>query len=107
MCMCTKYNFLQFSGFPPGFAIAGTSESPFPKITTEWQPEDKKSEGIVWGVPKRRRSVEKRLTRRFGLKEWTWKMLIPKYNLLICDNCGHHYEAKHMCSKYSKAYFEF
>lgn len=53
----------------------------------------------MWGVPKRRRSVERRLTRRFGLKEWHWKMLIPKYNLLICDNCGHHYQAKHMCSK--------
>jgi len=41
--------------------------------------------------------VERRLTRRFGLKGWTWKMLIPNYNLLICDNCGHHYQAKHMC----------
>jgi len=24
-------------------------------------------------------------------------MLIPKYNLLVCDTCGHHYQAKHLC----------
>ncbi|CAL8148369.1 unnamed protein product [Orchesella dallaii] len=86
-------------GFPPGLAVAGApSVFPFPSISMPSNTvEDKKSEGFVWGVPKRRRTVEKRMTRKFGLPEWGLKLIKPKYNLLVCDTCGHHYEAKHLC----------
>ncbi|ODM89846.1 39S ribosomal protein L32, mitochondrial [Orchesella cincta] len=84
-------------GFPPGLAVAGAPSTlppiPMPSATME----DKKAEGFVWGVPKRRRSIETRLTRKFGVLEWHWKLIKPKYNLLVCDTCGHHYEAKHLC----------
>jgi len=85
-------------GFPPGLAVAGAPPQAFPSVSIPSNTlEDKKSEGFVWGVPKRRRSVEKRITRKFGLPEWGLKLLKPKYNLLVCDSCGHHYEAKRLC----------
>jgi len=61
------------------------------------QEEDKKSEGFLWGVPKKRTSLEKRWCKNMGAENWLWKMLIPKYNIRICETCGHHYEAKHLC----------
>jgi len=59
--------------------------------------EDKKSEGFVWGVPKGRRTLEVRTERKFGYKRWVWKPFVPLTDLRVCDNCGHHYRAKHLC----------
>jgi large subunit ribosomal protein L32 len=58
-------------------------------------------DGFLWGVPTKRRSVEKRLNRKFGYPEYVYKLLLPKRNLLVCNTCGHHYEANHLCRKYS------
>jgi large subunit ribosomal protein L32 len=58
-------------------------------------------DGFLWGVPTKRRSVEKRLSRKFGYPEYVYKLLLPKRNLLVCNTCGHHYEASHLCRKYS------
>ncbi|XP_029667047.1 39S ribosomal protein L32, mitochondrial [Formica exsecta] len=53
--------------------------------------------GILWAVPKKRRTIEKRLGRRFGVEKYCWKPPVPKTNLLICTNCGHDYEAGRLC----------
>nr|AGM32493.1 39S ribosomal protein L32-like protein [Coptotermes formosanus] len=54
-------------------------------------------DGFLWGVPTKRRSVEKRLNRKFGYPEYVYKLILPKRNLLVCNTCGHHYEANHLC----------
>ncbi|KAL6260089.1 39S ribosomal protein L32, mitochondrial [Pogonomyrmex barbatus] len=53
--------------------------------------------GILWAVPKQRRSYERRLKRRYGIMEYVWKPPIAKTNILICPNCGHNYEANCLC----------
>lgn len=56
-------------------------------------------DGFMWAVPKTRRPVEVRLSRKFGFPEKHWKMLVPKKNLLMCPSCGHDYVAGLLCSK--------
>ncbi|KAK0093187.1 hypothetical protein PV326_014122 [Microctonus aethiopoides] len=55
-------------------------------------------DGFMWAVPKTRRSVEVRLSRKFGFPEKHWKMLVPKKNLLMCPSCGHDHEAGLLCN---------
>jgi large subunit ribosomal protein L32 len=57
-------------------------------------------DGFLWAVPHKRRTVEKRLSRKFGYPEYFYKLILPKRNLLVCNTCGHHYEANHLCRKY-------
>lgn len=54
-------------------------------------------DGILWAVPKARRSLERRHKRRFGVLDYVWKPFIAKTNILICTNCGHNYEAGRLC----------
>ncbi|CAG7730464.1 unnamed protein product [Allacma fusca] len=95
----TLRNFLKW---PPGslFPIRGLEPSfagMIPEHAIEPMDEDPKSEGFVWGVPKRRRTAERRWSRKIGAEGWHMKILQPKTNLIICDSCGHHHEAKHLC----------
>jgi len=55
--------------------------------------------GFLWAAPKKRTSIMKRIRRKFGHTDWmsTSKILKPKTNLRICDTCGHHHEAFHLC----------
>ncbi|XP_076758701.1 mitochondrial ribosomal protein L32 [Xylocopa sonorina] len=55
------------------------------------------SDTILWAVPKKRRTLEKRLSRRFGVPKYNWKPHVPKTNILTCRKCGHHYEARTLC----------
>ncbi|GIY19855.1 39S ribosomal protein L32, mitochondrial [Caerostris darwini] len=50
-------------------------------------------DGFLWGVPKRRRSLERRMTRRMGFG----KMILPKRNLIVCDACGHFHPVHTVC----------
>jgi len=94
---------LIFRGGPPFHSGAAFSLEPsFVGVglslhITDHDAEDKKSEGFLWGVPKKRVPLERRWCKQMGAENWYWKMLIPKYNIRICDTCGHHYEAKHLC----------
>ncbi|KAH8417321.1 hypothetical protein KR222_008758 [Zaprionus bogoriensis] len=54
-------------------------------------------DGMLWAVPKHRRSVEKRLNRKFGHPEYVWKPLKEKRNLRTCQKCGHNYELGLLC----------
>lgn len=68
-----------------------TSTKSTPTIKDIW------NEGILWGVPKHRRSLEKRLSRKFGWPEYNWKPLVPKTNLKACRACGHFHETFTIC----------
>lgn len=63
--------------------------------------------GILWGVPKKRTSQMKRLRRKFGHQDYQAQcpLLKPKTNLRICDTCGHHYEAFHLCGNFRPELF--
>ncbi|KAK6644386.1 hypothetical protein RUM43_000653 [Polyplax serrata] len=54
---------------------------------------------VLWAVPKRRKSIEKRRTKRFGCLRYVYKMLLPKTNILICTKCGSYHEAGVLCAK--------
>ncbi|TMW50639.1 hypothetical protein DOY81_004298 [Sarcophaga bullata] len=54
-------------------------------------------DGILWAVPKHRRTIEKRLNRKFGFPEYNWKPLRVKTHLRTCNQCGHDHEAGILC----------
>ncbi|XP_011875994.1 PREDICTED: 39S ribosomal protein L32, mitochondrial [Vollenhovia emeryi] len=89
-------------GFPPGPLCAVTDCHGFPselKSTNLGRQslKDIIGNGIVWAVPKRRRSLERRLMRKFGVMKYNWKPSIAKTNILMCVNCGYHHEAGRLC----------
>lgn len=55
--------------------------------------------GILWAVPKHRRTIERRWKRKYGSPEYFLKILLPKTNLRVCDNCGGHHEVGLLCGK--------
>lgn len=56
-------------------------------------------DGFLWATPKHRRTVERRLQRKFGDPKYIWKPLKLKTNILVCNNCGHHCEAGILCGE--------
>lgn len=50
-------------------------------------------DGLLWAVPKSRRSLERRLKRKFGFP----RMLIPRTNLRSCNVCGDDHEVGVLC----------
>ncbi|CAG9857866.1 unnamed protein product [Phyllotreta striolata] len=54
-------------------------------------------DGFLWAVPKSRRSLEKRLKRKFGHPDYIWKLLKPKTDLKTCTVCGDDHEAGVLC----------
>nr|CAD7406857.1 unnamed protein product [Timema cristinae] len=55
-------------------------------------------DSILWAVPRHRRTLEKRLKRKYGHPDYVYKMLKPKSNLMVCNSCGHHHEAGILCA---------
>ena len=58
-------------------------------------------DGLLLAVPKKRRSVEKRMSMKFGVKKWAphgWKMIDPKSNIVTCKTCGHFHELQYLCT---------
>ncbi|XP_017886298.1 39S ribosomal protein L32, mitochondrial [Ceratina calcarata] len=55
------------------------------------------NDAILWAVPKKRRTIEKRLNRRFGVPKYNWKPHVPKTNIIMCRKCGHDYEVNTLC----------
>ncbi|KAK3591406.1 hypothetical protein CHS0354_005328 [Potamilus streckersoni] len=53
---------------------------------------------ILWGVPKSRRTLEKRLTRKFQGKEFKEVTAIKK-NIVACLECGTYHEMHTICPK--------
>jgi len=55
--------------------------------------------GFVFATQKKRRTVERRLVRRFGHENYPDKcgIIRPKENIIVCDRCGHHHELHTIC----------
>ncbi|XP_076651115.1 mitochondrial ribosomal protein L32 [Halictus rubicundus] len=94
-------NIILGRGFPPGSLCAIDCSH----VLNQTQPahlpgrslKDILNDSILWAVPKKRRSIEKRLNRRFGIPDLHWKPHVPKTNILMCRRCGHDYEAGTLC----------
>ncbi|XP_067140755.1 large ribosomal subunit protein bL32m [Centruroides vittatus] len=54
-------------------------------------------DGFLWAVPRNRRSIERRLTRKMGRTQLFFRGKFPKQNLIICNTCGHYHEAHTIC----------
>lgn len=56
-------------------------------------------DGFLWAVPRCRRTLEKRLTRKFGHPKYVLKILQPKQTLRTCNVCGDDHEVGVLCRK--------
>ncbi|XP_020279669.1 39S ribosomal protein L32, mitochondrial [Pseudomyrmex gracilis] len=89
-------------GFPPGISpcvIECNSVLNEPKPVNHLGSQSLKEileNGILWAVPKKRRSLEKRLQRKHGIMHYQFKPSLPK-KILMCPNCGHNYEPGRLC----------
>jgi len=87
------------SPFPPGslgLLVAETSQTS--STPQPFSIKDLIGDGIVWGVPKHRRSIERRMKRKFGDPYYgTYKPLTVKNNLEVCDICSNHKEMGVLC----------
>ncbi|XP_047984312.1 39S ribosomal protein L32, mitochondrial [Leguminivora glycinivorella] len=84
-------------GHPPNeLALAYVYEprAPTPK---KFSIKDIVGDGFLLAVPKFRRTVEKRLKRKFGNPDYIWKPLVPQTNIRVCRDCGHHHESGRLC----------
>lgn len=54
-------------------------------------------DGFLFAVPKHRRTIEKRLKRKFGNPEYDLKILLPRKNLKTCNVCGDDHEIGVLC----------
>uniref|UniRef100_A0A1B6LYK9 Large ribosomal subunit protein bL32m n=1 Tax=Graphocephala atropunctata TaxID=36148 RepID=A0A1B6LYK9_9HEMI len=91
---------------PDAFCVVSNDNSTITNRTSEAPPlslEELLKDSILWAVPKHRRTVEKRLSRKFGWPKLVWKPIVPKKNLFMCRSCGDHHVAGHLCPTcYSK-----
>ena len=62
---------------------------------------------MLWAVPKHRRTVEKRLKRKYGSPEYKLKILTPKVHLRTCATCGSDQEVGVLCRKWNHSPFPF
>ncbi|XP_050540132.1 39S ribosomal protein L32, mitochondrial [Daktulosphaira vitifoliae] len=82
---------------PPALSIAHLNDVPN-KITFRWLDVNQMlNNSILLAVPKHRRTIEKRLKRKFGCINDFYKMLLPRTDLLTCNHCGHTYQKRHLC----------
>lgn len=56
-------------------------------------------DGFLWGVPKKRVTIQKRLKKRFGLSEYPsdTRLVFARNDLVICERCGDHHESYAIC----------
>jgi len=90
------------SPFPPGnlalLDVVGTSYEP--ALPKPFSIKDFIGDGFLWAVPRTRRTVERRMKRRFSNPEQNdfVKQLLRKTNLQVCDTCGNHKEIGILCA---------
>lgn len=56
-------------------------------------------DAILWGVPKKRVTKERRLKKRFGVENFpnTTRLIQPRSDLVTCERCGDHHEYYTIC----------
>ncbi|XP_038220202.1 39S ribosomal protein L32, mitochondrial [Zerene cesonia] len=93
-----EQNVMNLFGHPPNeLALAYVHQNPIQRQRKEFSLKDFVGDGFLLAVPKFRRTVEKRLKRKFGSPEYVWKMLVPKTNIIVCHECGHNHERGRLC----------
>uniref|UniRef100_A0A2M4AMJ6 Large ribosomal subunit protein bL32m n=1 Tax=Anopheles triannulatus TaxID=58253 RepID=A0A2M4AMJ6_9DIPT len=97
--LALEHSFLGGNRFPPGgFALAGVEELPMQRRQpAPFSLRDLLGDGILWAVPKHRRTVEKRHKRKYGSPEYKLKILTPKTHLRSCATCGSDHEVGVLC----------
>lgn len=73
-------------------------------ITTPFSLKDLIGDGILWAVPRNRRTIEKRWKRKYGSPEYHMKTIQPKTTLRVCNHCGHDHEVGLLCRKLFSIY---
>ncbi|XP_065206277.1 large ribosomal subunit protein bL32m [Planococcus citri] len=100
-CLVNDIERILFFGnkFPPSPALnyiesscGATSHAPKQFSIQEFM-----QDGFLWGVPKKRLTIERRKKRMFGAMSGYCKTIIPKTDILVCMHCGHDYERNHLC----------
>uniref|UniRef100_A0A2M4C0P5 Large ribosomal subunit protein bL32m n=1 Tax=Anopheles marajoara TaxID=58244 RepID=A0A2M4C0P5_9DIPT len=98
-----EHHFLGGNRFPPGgLALVGVEEQPLQRrpqslASGPFSLRDLLGDGILWAVPKHRRTVEKRHKRKYGSPEYKLKILTPKSHLRSCATCGSDHEVGVLC----------
>lgn len=91
-------NLFHLFGYPPKeLALAYVHEKKPITSPKKFSIKDIVGDGLLLAVPKFRRTIEKKLKRKFGSPQYVWKMLVPKNNIKVCQNCGHHHEKGRLC----------
>ncbi|XP_077293013.1 mitochondrial ribosomal protein L32 [Arctopsyche grandis] len=84
--------------FPPPVLCVDTYESPITNGNrSPFSIKDVIGDGFLWAVPKTRRTIEKRLNRKYGVPGYYYKPLRVKTNLRVCNTCGHDHEVGLLC----------
>lgn len=86
-----------FAGTPSP-AIAGVLSTPASHALRNSTEGPDMDDGILWAVPKSRRSRERRVTRKFGSETDHYKMLRRKH-LITCHHCGNVHQPGRLCRK--------
>lgn len=71
-------------------------------IPKQFSIHDIMSESILWAVQKHRRTLERRMSRRIGIRDRVFKLQLPQSDMLVCNHCGHDYKKGYLCSKLLK-----
>ncbi|CAH0605403.1 unnamed protein product [Chrysodeixis includens] len=97
-------NLFHMFGQPPKeLALAYVHENKPALSPQKFSIKDIVGDGMLWAVPKFRRTNERKLKRKFGSPEYVLKILLPKNNIKVCQDCGHHHEKGCLCEHcYSK-----
>ncbi|KAJ8909994.1 hypothetical protein NQ315_008925 [Exocentrus adspersus] len=91
-------NFTFRGKYPPdAFCLVGSEADRLPQSPSKFSVKDILGDGFLWAVPKSRRSIEKRLKRKFGHPDYILKIMKPKTNLRTCKVCGDDHEAGVLC----------
>lgn len=88
--------------FVSGFNYAQAQNPPPAKVKMETKISLKElfDTSILWAVPKHRKTLEKRIQKKFGMKDRVWKMLMPRTDLTVCNTCGYTHHKKTLCGKH-------
>ncbi|XP_072939527.1 large ribosomal subunit protein bL32m [Epargyreus clarus] len=90
--------FHMFGGPPRELALAYVHEKPLQSPPAKkFSIKDIIGDGLLLAVPKFRRTIEKRLKRKFGWEKYVNHMIVPKNNIKVCHQCGHNHESGRLC----------
>jgi len=94
------HQFLTNGSGPPAAALAVAAGATYrpPVLPPAAQP-DSLWDGLLRAVPKHRRTIERRMMRKFGAENWPngRKLIKPRSDILFCLTCGGHRLAGMLC----------